>query len=223
MSTKFPHASRANGRALFTGPIGNWLANGVGPVLISQTGIWSASIIFLHRFRWWLVAGAYCMAVPSYYLKQSWFIVDWNLGIQRSENLSEIEVSLSIMHCKYARIIRLNALKISTVECRYNVSVRTNHSSGRPRRVKTAQGRVKQTHQSSDRTSANFVWKKHHQPTFHETTATNSHSIRTLNSIPEAAILSLLVHMLSCAWWERSVQFCLVPLQWMPSVWYWVE
>ena len=90
-------------------------------------------------------------------------------------------------------------------------SVRTNHSSGRPRRVKTAQGRVKLTHQSSDRTSANFVWKKHHQPTFHETTATNSHSIRTLNSIPEAAILSLLVHMLSCAWWERSVQFCLVP------------
>ena len=37
MSTKFPHASRASGRALFTGPIGNWLANGVGPVLISQT------------------------------------------------------------------------------------------------------------------------------------------------------------------------------------------
>ena len=32
-----------------------------------------------------------------------------------------------------------------------------------------------------------------------------------LNSIPEAAILSLLVHMLSCAWWERSVHFCLVP------------
>ena len=89
--------------------------------------------------------------------------------------------------------------------------VRTNHSSGRPRRVKTAEGRVKLTHQSSDRTSANFVWKKHHQPTFHETTATNSHSIRTLNSILEAAILSLLVHMLSCAWWERSVQFCLVP------------
>ena len=84
-------------------------------------GIWSANIIFLHRFRWWLVAGAYCMAVPSYYLKQSWFIVDWNLGIQRSENLSEIEVSLSIMHCKYVRIIRFNALKISTVECRYNM------------------------------------------------------------------------------------------------------
>ena len=39
-------------------------------------------------------------------------------------------------------------------------SVRTNHSSGRPRRVKTAQGRVKLTHQSSDRTSANFVLKK---------------------------------------------------------------
>ena len=90
-------------------------------------------------------------------------------------------------------------------------SVRTNHSSGRPRRVKTAQGRVKLTHQSSDRTSANFVLKKHNQPTFHETTATNSHSIRTLNSIPEAAILSLLVHMLSCAWWERPVHFCLVP------------
>ena len=36
-------------------------------------------------------------------------------------------------------------------------SVRTNHSSGRPRWVKTAQGRVKLTHQSSDRTSANFV------------------------------------------------------------------
>ena len=32
-----------------------------------------------------------------------------------------------------------------------------------------------------------------------------------LKSIPVAAILSLLVHMLSCAWWERSVHFCLVP------------
>ena len=41
--------------------------------------------------------------------------------MQRSENLSEIEVSLSIMHCKYVRIIRFNALKISTVECRYNM------------------------------------------------------------------------------------------------------
>ena len=90
-------------------------------------------------------------------------------------------------------------------------SVRTNHSSGRPRWVKTAQGRVKLTHQSSDRTSANFVLKKHNHPTFHETTATNSHSIRSLNSIPEAATMSLLVHMLSCAWWERPVQFCLVP------------
>ena len=39
MSRKFPHASRASGRAVFTGPIGNWLANGVGPVLISQTVI----------------------------------------------------------------------------------------------------------------------------------------------------------------------------------------
>ena len=37
------------------------------------------------------------------------------------------------------------------------ISVRTNHSSGRPRQVKTAQGRVKLTHQWSDRTSANFV------------------------------------------------------------------
>ena len=36
MSTKFPHPSRARGRALFTGPIGNWLANSVGPALISQ-------------------------------------------------------------------------------------------------------------------------------------------------------------------------------------------
>ena len=34
---KFLHASRASNRALSTGPIGNWLANGVGPVLISQT------------------------------------------------------------------------------------------------------------------------------------------------------------------------------------------
>ena len=91
------------------------------------------------------------------------------------------------------------------------INVRTDHSSGRPRLVYTVQGRVKLTHQSSDRTSGNFVWKKHNQPTFHETTATNSHSIRTMNSILEAAILSLLVHMLSCAWWERSVQFCLVP------------
>ena len=107
----------------------------------------------------------------------------------------------------------LNKITISTHYINNSIvcSVRTNHSSGRPRRVKTAQGRVKLTHQLSDRTSANFVWKKHHQPTFHETTATNSHSIRTLNSIPEAAILSLLVHMLSCAWWERFVQFCLVP------------
>ena len=45
-------------------------------------------------------------------------------------------------------------------QCWNNVSVRTNHSSGRLRRVKTAQGRVKLTHQSSDRTSANFVLKK---------------------------------------------------------------
>ena len=37
LSTKFPHASQASGRALFTGPIGNWLANGIRPVLISQT------------------------------------------------------------------------------------------------------------------------------------------------------------------------------------------
>ena len=37
MSTKFSHASRASDRALFTGPIGNWLANGIRPVLISQT------------------------------------------------------------------------------------------------------------------------------------------------------------------------------------------
>ena len=37
MSTKFPHASRVSGRALFTGSIGNWLANGIGPVLILQT------------------------------------------------------------------------------------------------------------------------------------------------------------------------------------------
>ena len=89
-----------------------------------------------------------------------------------------------------------------------HTSVRTNHSSGRPRRVKTAQGRVKLTHQSSDRTS---VKKTHNQLTFHETTATNSHSIRTLNSTQEVVILSLLVRMLSCAWWERSVNFCLVP------------
>ena len=34
-----------------------------------------------------------------------------------------------------------------------SVSVRTNHFSGRPRLVKTAQGRVKLTHQLSDRTS----------------------------------------------------------------------
>ena len=92
-------------------------------------------------------------------------------------------------------------------------SVRTNHLSGCPRRVKTAQGRVKLTRQSSNGTSANFVKKNHNQPIFHETTATNSHSIRMLNSIPEAAILSLLVHMLSCAWWERSVHFV-----WSPAV-----
>ena len=62
MSTKFPHASRASGRALFTGPIGNWLANGVGPVLISQTGCKVCAItvahlkylkfISLHQWKW---------------------------------------------------------------------------------------------------------------------------------------------------------------------------
>ena len=118
---------------------------------------------------------------------------------------------------QYVRIYKYESSNRKVLNDKKNIvfshvhSVRTNHSSGHRRRVKTAQGRVKLTHQSSDRTSANFVWKKHHQPTFRETTATNSHSIRTLNSIPEAAILSLLVHMLSCAWWERSVQFCLVP------------
>ena len=49
---------------------------------------------------------------------------------------------------------------LNTEHIHGNFSVRTNHSSGRPRRVKTAQGRVKLTHQSSDRTSANFVLKK---------------------------------------------------------------
>ena len=55
--------------------------------------------------------------------------------------------------CSHYRII----MKFSGVITRDQGSVRTNHSSGRPRRVKTAQGQVKLTHQSSDRTSANFV------------------------------------------------------------------
>ena len=46
MFTKFPHASRASGRALFTGPIGNWLANGIGPVLISQTAKYLLWFVF---------------------------------------------------------------------------------------------------------------------------------------------------------------------------------
>ena len=90
-------------------------------------------------------------------------------------------------------------------------SVRTDHSSGRPGRVKTAQGRVKPTTSCPIRWVQILCEKKHNQPTFYETTAANSHCIRALSSIPEAAILSLLVHMLSCAWWERSVHFCLVP------------
>ena len=56
-----------------------------------------------------------------------------------------------------------------------------------------------------------FCVKKHDQSAFYETTATNSLCIRAPNSILEAAILSLLVYILSCAWWERSVHFCLVP------------
>ena len=39
MSAKFPHVRRASGRALLTGPIGNWLANSVEPVLIPQS-VW---------------------------------------------------------------------------------------------------------------------------------------------------------------------------------------
>ena len=90
------------------------------------------------------------------------------------------------------QLVQYNTYLISSMD-----RVRTNHSSGRPRWVKTAQGRVKLTHQSSE---CKFCAKKHNQPTFHETTATNLHSIRRPNSISEAAILSLLVHMLSCAW-----------------------
>ena len=86
-------------------------------------------------------------------------------------------------------------------------SVRTNHSSGCPRQVKTAQGRVKLTHQSSDRTSANFVQKNIINQLFMRLQQQIHTLFRTLNSIPEAAILFLLVHMLSCAWWERSVHF----------------
>ena len=56
MSTKFPHASRASGRALFTGPIGNWHANGVGPVLISQTVSSNFSLRFDGIVSWRLLA-----------------------------------------------------------------------------------------------------------------------------------------------------------------------
>ena len=55
---------------------------------------------------------------------------------------------------------RASNAEIFSIWWRHHVSVQTNHSSGRPRRVKTAQGRVKLTHQSSDWTSANFVLKK---------------------------------------------------------------
>ena len=50
ISTKFPHASRASGRALLIGLIGNRLANGIGPVLISQT----------------VVQSVYCVTTISY-------------------------------------------------------------------------------------------------------------------------------------------------------------
>ena len=39
MTTKFPQASRASGSCLSSGPTGNSLAIGVGPVLISQTAM----------------------------------------------------------------------------------------------------------------------------------------------------------------------------------------
>ena len=38
MNTKFPQASQASGSCLSTGPMGNLLAIGIGPVLISKTG-----------------------------------------------------------------------------------------------------------------------------------------------------------------------------------------
>ena len=53
--------------------------------------------------------------------------------------------------------------------------------------------------------------KNHNQPTFHETTATNSLYIRVLNSILEAAILSVLVHLLSCVWGKDMSIFVLSP------------
>ena len=43
------------------------------------------------------------------------------------------------------------------------------------------------------------------------------YQILPLNSILEAAILSLLVHMLSCAWWERSRPvYPEMPVRWRP-------
>ena len=50
--------------------------------------------------------------------------------------------------------------KLFCVEFQRYPSVRTNHSSGHPKWVKTAQGRVKLTHQLSDQTEYKYFVKK---------------------------------------------------------------
>ena len=90
ISTKIPHASRASGRALFISPTGNWLANGVGPVLISQTANRGPGKAFPPT----LLAGVletkgapYCFGVYSFSLFtmfnfNSWSFRTWKIAVQ---------------------------------------------------------------------------------------------------------------------------------------------
>ena len=55
------------------------------------------SVINHHWFRWWLVA----RSVPSHYLNQCWFIINWTLGNKFQCNLNEnSNFSFKKMHLK---------------------------------------------------------------------------------------------------------------------------
>ena len=66
VSTKFPHASGVSGRALSTGPIGNWLANGIG--LISQTKF---SLLFFLAVSWFLAVKSLKNLLPTTFIIKS--------------------------------------------------------------------------------------------------------------------------------------------------------